>query len=486
MKKIIFTVTLIICVFFAGYGQNTSPADIVLLLDTSANMSSSYENVNDYLTGNFLSEFLRLGDTFHLIAFSGIPRLDVSRRIAGVGDVETIIGRILLQYPIERTSNLNDALNFTEQYISNLPARPKKIVLITIGNNDTSSIVNSARQRLETRNTTIDFIQVTPGQPLVNLPVSGRAPLTGTGAAILSGTGTTTTAPAEQHGTGASTGGTQSTGGTGASSGTTATGGTGTTGVADSTGGTGASSGTESAGGTESTGGTTPAQGSSTSGTRTQRETNETFASSLPLIIGLIILLLLILGLIIFFASRRLGSSPNRVMSEVASSSSASRKKPADNSRELEKFAAAQGKRTTPYDDRRVNDNGKTAINPTGPLLLNLFVEDQNTSIGKRNIHSLKSGNSLSVGGGASDFLIFLVGLPANIGTIRRKESQLSFIPNKPKYFPDIGSNEVKDCINKTIRIISDKGYEVRFRFEMYEDPLVALNQLLTSVKVPG
>jgi hypothetical protein len=126
-------------------------------------------------------------------------------------------------------------------------------------------------------------------------------------------------------------------------------------------------------------------------------------------------------------------------------------------------------------------------INPAGPLLLNLFVVDQNTSIGKRNIHSLKSGYSLSVGGGKSDdFLIFLVPLPSHIGDIRRNGSQLTFIPRKPKYFPDIGANEVRDCINKRIRVVSDKNYEMWFNFEMYEDPLIALNRVLYSIKVPG
>jgi hypothetical protein len=35
-------------------------------------------------------------------------------------------------------------------------------------------------------------------------------------------------------------------------------------------------------------------------------------------------------------------------------------------------------------------------------------------------------------------------------------------------------------------RIVSDKNYEIRFRFERYEDPLHALNRLLHSLKVPG
>jgi len=208
----------------------------------------------------------------------------------------------------------------------------------------------------------------------------------------------------------------------------------------------------------------------------------------LPFIIGIIILILLVLGLILFLLSRKLSSSPNRV---ITTSDSRSKDEPSvDHSKELASYAAGQTRqRVTPYDNRHTKtyNDKPVVINPDGPLLLNLFVSEQNTSIGRRNIHSLKSGYSLTVGGGKTDdYFIFLVPVPAKLGEIRRNGSQLTFTPHKPKYFPDIGSNEVRDCINKTIRIISDKNYEIRFRFEMYEDPLVALNRLLHSVKVPG
>ena len=239
------------------------------------------------------------------------------------------------------------------------------------------------------------------------------------------------------------------------------------------------------------------------------------------MIVGIVILALLVLGLVIFFILRRLGSNPSLVMAEASNdknqdadqgTAQSAAKKPAqgtaqkpaqkaqqsaapptaqfaDHSKELASYAAAATKkRSTPYSDRqKKSDNAKPAeINPSGPLLLNLFVEDQNTSIGKRNIHSLKSGYSLSIGGGKSDFLIFLVPMPANIGEIKRNGSECTFIAKKTKYFPDLESGELKNCINKTIRVLSDRNYEMRFRFEMYEDPLIALNRLLHSVKVPG
>jgi hypothetical protein len=132
--------------------------------------------------------------------------------------------------------------------------------------------------------------------------------------------------------------------------------------------------------------------------------------------------------------------------------------------------------------------NGRRAAVPLpkdSPFLLNLFVEDQNTAIGRRNIHMLKSGSRFSVGGGNSDFLIFLVPIPPAIGEVRRDGGRCVFVPLKPRYFPDLGSGELPDCIGKTIRIISDKYYELRFRLEYYEDPLIPLNRLLNSVRLP-
>jgi hypothetical protein len=118
--------------------------------------------------------------------------------------------------------------------------------------------------------------------------------------------------------------------------------------------------------------------------------------------------------------------------------------------------------------------------------LLSLFVEDQNTAIGRRNIHAVKSGYTFSVGGGKSDFLIFLVPVPPHIADVNFDGRQCTFIPRKPQYFPDIGSQQVSNCIGKTIRVISDKNYELRIRVERYEDPLKALNNLLHSINVPG
>jgi hypothetical protein len=485
MKKTILVILIISAAFFMfaeqTYGQNTNAIDLVLLLDTSSVMSSSYENVNNYLTGAFLSEFLRIGDTFHLIAFSQTSHLDAARRISGIGDVETIIGRILLQYPVERGSNVRTALTFTEQYITTLPNRPKKIVLVSLESSDSNNLVSAARQRLSARNTTIDYVQVIPGQALSNLPVSGRPAITRAAPAAVAAEARPSPAAAATV-----------TAVTAAD--TTITDTRRDSDFADNI--VSVSTIDDSVSMTETAEDDTTADVlvTETQQRVTEMPASSTNVSTLPIVIGIIILVLLTLGLIFFMIYRRLGSSPNRVMSQAASSVSGSKKEEVSPPPKEQKKPAAQAvspksRRTTPYDNRssKAEESKPVIINPSGPLLLNLFVEDQNTAIGKRNIHSLKSGYTLTVGGSPrDDYYIFLVPMPAHIGEIRRNGSQLTFIPRKPKYFPDIGSNEVKDCINKTIRIVSDKDYEMHFRFVMYEDPLVALNRMLHSVKVPG
>ena len=120
------------------------------------------------------------------------------------------------------------------------------------------------------------------------------------------------------------------------------------------------------------------------------------------------------------------------------------------------------------------------------PVMLNLLVTGQNTAMGKRNIHSVKPGYTFTIGGGKSDFLIFLVPIPYNIADISYDGKSCTLTPRKPEHFPDIGSNPVHDCIGKDIRIISDGHHELQIRVERLKDPLVTLKRLLNSISVPG
>jgi hypothetical protein len=633
MKKFVLVCFLIFSVFCTVFGQE-GPIDLILLLDTSSSMSASYRQVNDYMTGSFLREFLRIGDTFHLIPFAGNPRVDISRRIEGRGDVETIIGRMLLQYPLNTWSDIAAALAYAENYAATLPVRPKKIILLTDGDVSPEpgspsktldeaglqNLIAAAKNRLAGRNTVLEYVKFSPGSPLTNLPSSGRAPMArqpgapagppaggnqpspeaarsrppqtsagqqqpaapasggppadsppagrqspppagqqpggGTGQLPGQSPGSAPGTPGPSPQTSAPPGGPAESGpgrspapaagspapagsspapaagfpapaaGSPAPAGSSPAAGfpapaAGSPAPAESSpapgsfppetpetdrpsgtfpGDTGGDVSPESFPQTEDTGATKPAEppagtaapvpeipASPARPVRPAAQYNRD-GFSLPLIIGLAILGLVALGIIIFLVTRRLHGSPRRVMAQAASRrpepvEEAPVERFTDHSAALASYAANQRPRTGPYTHRYKPQN---VDEYEGPLMLNLFVEDQNTFIGKRNIHAVKSGFTFTVGGGKSDFLIFLVPIPPHIGDVRCDGNRCTFIPRKPQYFPDIGSQQVPDCIGKTIRIVSDKNYELHFRLERYEDPLKALNRLLHSVQVPG
>jgi hypothetical protein len=508
MKKLVFALMLFFVAVFMTTGQNASPMDLILLLDTSSSMSAFYQGVNDYLTGPFLREFLRIGDTFHLIPFSGKSAVDISRRVEGRGDVETIIGRMLLQYPLDPWSDIPGALRFAEEYAGTLPgSRPKKIVLVTDGDVSPApgsasgsldaagfeSFLSDARARLSRKGIDLAYVKAPVTAVPSSVPPSvsrpSEAPKTAERPPAAEKPPVSAERPPESRPPAASpetapvpvpaeTGPVTAA----APPGDTAAAAPGNAAPPEAA----AAASPESAVPSRQP---QPPRRESPAAEESRRPAGEFSAGSLPLplIIGLSILGLLVLGLVIFLAARRLQGTPNRAMAQAAASRPREESPQAPppqghNTDLLNSYAANRKPRTGPYE----NKYRPRETDYEGPLLLNLFVEDQNTAIGKRNIHAVKSGYNFTVGGSRSDFLIFLVHVPPHIGEIRYEGQNCTFIPRKPQYFPDTGSQPVPDCIGKTIRIISDKNYEIRFRLERYEDPLKALNRLLHSVRVPG
>lgn len=126
--------------------------------------------------------------------------------------------------------------------------------------------------------------------------------------------------------------------------------------------------------------------------------------------------------------------------------------------------------------------NEKIAVNGSGRLLLELVVNDQNPHIGKRNVHMMGAGTRLSIGGGNSAFLVFLVRFPAKIAEIRFDGQNCVLAILKPEYFPYEQETIIPFTIGRTFTIISDKEHEVTFGFRMYEDPVLKLNKLLQSI----
>lgn len=129
------------------------------------------------------------------------------------------------------------------------------------------------------------------------------------------------------------------------------------------------------------------------------------------------------------------------------------------------------------------NTTEHIAIRQNASVMLELHVHNQATNIGKRNIHIMKAGTRLSIGGGVSPFLVFLVKFPANIAEIRFDGKTCALAILKPQYFPYETTNIIEDCVNKEFTIVSDKSYQVTFVIQLYDDPVLKLNRLLTSIK---
>jgi hypothetical protein len=457
--------------------------DLVVLLDTSSSMSGFYQALSTFITGPLLQEFLGLGDTFHLISFSDKARLEISRRIEVQGDLEVIIGRMLLLYPLDPYSDIAGALAYTEGYVSSLPgSRNRTMLLLSDGDHNPppgsssvdaaglQSLIRDMQNRLSWRGIRFEFIQVpegmsrrprpalTPVQP-VPAPASQAPALVQPRTATVPPPSSAPQAP---------------------------------TPVVPQTRApptqapvavelappppasalqipilipepdpfmdlfpeaalssdheqenaplpftdepvdtpSGVPERPDPAEAPESAGG--PAEA----------------AVRFPLIFintGFGIVAALIILIIIGLLSRRLQDAPNRMLA-----------------------------------------HGTEAPGFEGPPMLSLFVKDQSATLGKRNLHILKAGYSLSLGGGSSDFLILLVPVPPRIARVYFDGTSYCFIPQKPQFFPDIGSQVLQDCIGKTIRIISEKNYELHIRIERREDPWYALSRLLSSITLPG
>ncbi len=122
------------------------------------------------------------------------------------------------------------------------------------------------------------------------------------------------------------------------------------------------------------------------------------------------------------------------------------------------------------------------AVRAEGRAMIELDVHNQNKAIGKRNVHMMKAGSRLGVGGGASAFLVFLVKFPSHIAEIRYDGVSCDLAILKPEYFPYETEVVIRDCIGRDFTIVSDKEYEVRFTLREYEDPVARLNKFLTSI----
>jgi hypothetical protein len=456
MKKTICILQLLLCISFFVSGQDSrrEAADLVLLLDVSAGMSDYYQDLKSYLTGPFIRNNLRPGDTFHLISFSDRARLEISRRIEGQNDLDVITGRMFLTYPLERHADIAAALSYTETYTASLPtARNKRVILISDGRRtggDTEALLANAKSRLSRRGIAFDYIRfpqnrVTPPVAPEPKPVSPTAP-------------TSPAPPAPQVPP-------------------------------------------PKPAVTEEPVPVEPEPPEPTPEPETPGYTPIPLPRPLlPLWSGRATPLapwartLARRSLLPLVPPKPTASSapalpeplptvseePQEVLPEIPVQPEAPPVE-VNGFPPLVLLAGAEAalllivllgsvrlrQRLNLSWKKTREDQGQK----TSGQFLSLHVQDQSAAPGWRNIHILKPGHALTVGGGDSDFLIFIVPLQARIARVRFDGASYTFIPLKARFFPDIGSQPVPDCIGKTIRILTERNYELHIRIDLYENP---------------
>lgn len=125
------------------------------------------------------------------------------------------------------------------------------------------------------------------------------------------------------------------------------------------------------------------------------------------------------------------------------------------------------------------------SVRRPGSLRIMLRVKDQTPHIGKRNIKTLHAGGKATVGGGSSDFLVFLLSVPRRIGLLYYDGEVATFVPAMPDFFPDY-DGPIRDCLGKEIRALTARGKELFLTFDRYEAPEERLNKILHCIEAPG
>jgi len=113
---------------------DTDASDVVVLLDTSQSALPYFQDVTDYVVSSVVKDYLRRGDTFHLLSFGETTQSEIAQRMVSEEDVKSVLGRLYLLYPLARYSDIVGALSYLYQYLADLPeSRRKVVIMITDG-----------------------------------------------------------------------------------------------------------------------------------------------------------------------------------------------------------------------------------------------------------------------------------------------------------------------------------------------------------------
>ena len=130
-------------------------------------------------------------------------------------------------------------------------------------------------------------------------------------------------------------------------------------------------------------------------------------------------------------------------------------------------------------------DTYSASVRKQGKILVEMRVLEQNSHIGRRNVHELQAGQARSVGGKHSDYLIFLVPMPHSVAELHFDGESCIFAPKDRRLFPQLEGPMI-DCLDKDIPMLSPRAFPLTLRFTRWEDPSLKINRLLHCIEVPG
>lgn len=157
---------------------------------------------------------------------------------------------------------------------------------------------------------------------------------------------------------------------------------------------------------------------------------------------------------------------PIRLKEKVVISKEPSKAKVEAERRRAERLAEADARR------REANLSASLRTIKDASTQLQMIVAEQNPAIGLRNVHHMKAGAQLHVGGShLADFLVFVVRVPSKIATVHWDGEKLTFLPIRMDYFPGL-EGPITDCIGKKISAVSPEGFRMSICFEPWINPL--------------
>ena len=422
MKKDIVFITLLCVALHPMWGSPDDPKDIIAMVDISASMDPYFEDLVQYFRDDILKNVVRFGDNFHFLSFSSRSEIEISEAV----DNKISLGKIILKVnglqPLGLYTDLVAAVKFLTDYATSLPMeREKVILLLSDGIHDpppTSPYFNIDRQEVieDLRSQARILKQKGWAVHILQMPMGDQADR---GQKEPTGEDNVLGVIAQELGT-------------------------------DVVGYSEKEQVSEEMQTAVRTETKRAQQGTERAQQGTERAQQGTERAQQGSGISLYPILFIGLALLLIFACVSLIRA-NTLKSK------------------LERYMHPSRTYRMGVGFLKRRKKGR---------MIEMRVDQQNRHIGFRNINLLFPGQTLSVGGGTSRFLIFLVPFAPRIAGISSDGETFTFRPRRMEFFPEL-EGPVEDCLGKPIPAKSEKGYSITIRFFRYVSPLELINRIL-------